>query len=282
GRKRKAREELTGAEKRQRRIEKRFGRNGVELGGEEEMRVKLESGKRRKGKPRVAGSARGRELRAAAALARFGVQKEEEMKREIEEAGSGSATETDSEDVEPKKEALDLDGSRLVDGNGNGMVKVCEDEDLDSVHVKEEMQEFQGLARIDAYSEQQPQDVGEVTPQSLDGKAVDGGRAPSVDHPTVKNEAGPSSRHPRLHNEEPPRQTTPPTRRSQDPTKACSICSMENGPSALLCAACSHVLDPSLIPGHWKCSSLACQSSQYVNAGDSGMCGVCGTRKPAG
>ncbi|KAL9118317.1 MAG: hypothetical protein Q9187_005139, partial [Circinaria calcarea] len=111
---------------------------------DEDTRVKLENGKRPKGKPRVAGSARGRELRAAAALARFGGQQEEPVKNE--KADGGSDTDSDYEDVSVKTEvATDLDGSRLVDSKGNGMVKVCEDEDGDDVHVKQEMQELQDI-----------------------------------------------------------------------------------------------------------------------------------------
>ncbi|KAL8874366.1 MAG: hypothetical protein Q9174_000265, partial [Haloplaca sp. 1 TL-2023] len=47
-------EQLTDAERKQRRIEKKFGKSGQALGGEEELRVKLEHGKKPKGKPKVA------------------------------------------------------------------------------------------------------------------------------------------------------------------------------------------------------------------------------------
>src|SRR5262249_13755908 len=67
------RQELTWKEKRDRRIEKKFGKNGQALGEDEGARMLLEIGKNGTvgGKPRVANSKRGRELRAAAALARF-------------------------------------------------------------------------------------------------------------------------------------------------------------------------------------------------------------------
>ncbi|KAI9844658.1 MAG: hypothetical protein M1838_002077 [Thelocarpon superellum] len=66
-----ARPALTYAERQQRRIARKFGTNGVALGEDQTARVAWHKGKKVKGKPRVAGSARGRELRAAAALARF-------------------------------------------------------------------------------------------------------------------------------------------------------------------------------------------------------------------
>ncbi|KAL9000663.1 MAG: hypothetical protein Q9169_000699 [Polycauliona sp. 2 TL-2023] len=144
-------EELSYAERKQRRIEKKFGVSGQQLGGEEETRVKLENGKKPKGKPRVAGSARGRELRAAAALARFGMQKEEEEVKPEEATGTSDSDGDDGsdiEDVKPEKEALDLNGSKLLDGKGRGMVKVCEDEDEDDVHVKQEMNELHDLSMI--------------------------------------------------------------------------------------------------------------------------------------
>jgi hypothetical protein len=44
--------------------------------------------------------------------------------------------------------------------------------------------------------------------------------------------------------------------------------------------ACSNVLQPSLMPDHWRCKSEACQGGSYINAGDAGRCGVCGAQKP--
>lgn len=136
----------TYAERQQRRIKRKFGVNGVALGGDDETKGKLENGKKPKGKPRVAGSMRGRELRAAAALARFEEKTEDrEQVKDEESTLSGSETESDYEDVDVKGEAFDMDGSRMRDGKGRGLVKVCEDEDQDDVHVKQEIEELQGL-----------------------------------------------------------------------------------------------------------------------------------------
>ncbi|OAA73170.1 wlm [Cordyceps fumosorosea ARSEF 2679] len=127
-RKRGAGPELSWRERRDRRIAKRFGTAGTALGADEQQKTRLEGGRRVVARPRVAGSARGRELRAAAALARFDKQKVEEE--------SGSDYEEEEEDV---TEAVDWDGKRITDGDGRAMVKVCGDE--------EEGEEDQGAAR---------------------------------------------------------------------------------------------------------------------------------------
>ena len=80
GKRRRAdRPQLTYAERQTKRIQKKFGDKGEAhvLGNDADVRTTLEKGKKVKGKPRVAGSNRGRELRAAAALARFDTPKPE-------------------------------------------------------------------------------------------------------------------------------------------------------------------------------------------------------------
>lgn len=64
------------------------------------------------------------------------------------------------------------------------------------------------------------------------------------------------------------------------PSSTCKICSLENEPTAAMCAACSHVLNPALMPNCWKCASTGCQNVGYVNPGDYGVCGLCGSTKP--
>ncbi|KAL8732726.1 MAG: hypothetical protein Q9181_003838 [Wetmoreana brouardii] len=290
-------EELTYAERKQRRIEKKFGRNGQTLGGEEETRVKLEDGKKLKGKPRVAGSARGRELRAAAALARFGAQKVEELKEEVVQT-SQSESETEDEDVKPERDALDLNGSRLLDSKGRGMVKVCEDEDQDDIHVKQEMDELHNLAGIESHQDLVSQDQrGRDNTRRTNHELTGVGPASAA----IKREGSPPapvtlSKDTTLpktlehDNSSPSALPLPPTAKSNiitPPTKpkdsieesSCPICSMTNEPSALVCIACSHVLQPRLMPGNWRCRSSICQESKYLNAGDCGRCGVCGGTK---
>ncbi|KAL8715940.1 MAG: hypothetical protein Q9220_000607 [cf. Caloplaca sp. 1 TL-2023] len=281
-------EELTWAEKRQKRIEKKFGTNGQLLGGEEETRVKLEDGKKPKGKPRVAGSARGRELRAAAALARFGAPKEEEeeeFKEEEKAAASEYGSETDLEDVKPEKEALDRNGSRLLDSKGRGMVKVCEGEDEIDIHVKQEMDELHDLAAIDFHERSRPPASPsprvlkriklepEESGEGIDSNTDTGQETPGI--PLKREESLPITATPLV-----PSSTTSTSSHADEFT--CPICSMSNEPSALVCTACAHVLQTRLMPDCWRCSSSVCEGSKYMNAGDCGVCGVCGGKRSSG
>ncbi|KAG6015287.1 hypothetical protein E4U43_005487 [Claviceps pusilla] len=150
GRKRGATEALSYQERKQRRILRKFGENGVALGADEETKVKLEKGKKIAGKPRVAGSARGRDLRAAAALARFEQQQKVEIKEDHDskngeeeeemdmmedsgsESGSQDEVEDDNEGGSSLEGALDVDGTRMLDRKGRQLVKVCEDDATDA------------------------------------------------------------------------------------------------------------------------------------------------------
>ncbi|KAL6808740.1 WLM domain-containing protein [Trichoderma camerunense] len=149
GRKRKAKPVLTYQERKEKRILKKFGKNGVALGADEEEKVKLEKGKRVLAKPRVAGSLRGRELRAAAALARFEQSKEDAKKEEGDEDTKNWDVDGDSSDYEDggadAKAAVDVDGSRMVDRHGGDMVKVCEDEDANDADARNELDQLHGL-----------------------------------------------------------------------------------------------------------------------------------------
>lgn len=273
----KTEEGLTYAERRQRRIERKFGKDGKLLGGEEEARLKLEDGKKPKGKPRVAGSARGRELRAAAALARFGAQKEEEVKKEVAPGTDSSLSENESdvEDVKPEKEALDLNGSKLLDSKGRGMVKVCDDEDQDDVHVKQEMDELHDLALIESHKEEIPQKAKESTsPKNRNEES-----SKAVPRPLKHGNASPAPSPPPGYTE--PQPTTPANHQAVAPTEPiCAVCSMVNEPSALVCIACAHVLQPQLMHENWRCRSSACEGSKYLKTGDCGICGACGAKKP--
>lgn len=278
---------LTYAERQQRRIARKFGTNGVKLGDDELTRIKLEDGKRPKGKPTVAGSARGRELRAAAALARFGDQKLEkagEVKKE--EDGSESETESDYEDLDNSKEAVDINGVRILDSKGNGMVKTCEDEDQDDVFVKQEMEELQQINSIGLHEpksltlgkktnplvhikkEEVPISMKQVSqPSPIPESQVSSKRQPLILRPPDCSFTERSHSH---------------TSNSAQRFTVCSICSLANEASVVTCLACSHVLRPENIPGHWKCDSAMCGGSQYMNGGDCGVCGVCGSRRSRG
>ncbi|KAL2883708.1 Kelch repeat-containing protein 3 [Colletotrichum sp. CLE4] len=150
GRKRKVKPKLSYKEQKERRILKKFGANGTALGADEETKVKLEGGKRTQAKPRVAGSARGRELRAAAALARFDQPKnepEEDIKNEVKDEDSGeSEYEDDPADIK-NEDAVDIDGKVIKDGKGRGMIKVCEDKNPDDQDAQNELQELQASVK---------------------------------------------------------------------------------------------------------------------------------------
>ncbi|KAI4187054.1 MAG: hypothetical protein LQ346_005557 [Caloplaca aetnensis] len=283
-------EELTWKEKKERRIERKFGRNGQTLGGEEEARVKLEKGQKVKGKPRVAGSSRGRELRAAAALARFGAQKEEEevTKEETKLDGSENGSGSDSEVAKPEQEALDIDGSKLLDSKGRGMVRICEDEDENNIHVKQEMDEIHDLgaaAQCQAPSRSQaPKARTSGKPEQTQRAMGNACQADTIldgaTKPVKREELPPAPVH---SSEKAKHQTALPSAETEHHGRirpSCTICSLTNEPSALLCVACSNVLQPRLMPGHWRCHSSVCGEGRYINAGDCGVCGVCGSRKP--
>jgi len=149
GQKRKIKPKITYKEAKERRIRKKFGENGMALGPDEATKVKLENGKRPAGKPRVAGSKRGRDLRAAAALARFEVAKKEPNIKDEDLVTDSEAESDDREDgpfvkIEPN-DAVDIDGQRLLDSDGQGLVKVCEDEDKDDDDAKDELLDFQAV-----------------------------------------------------------------------------------------------------------------------------------------
>ncbi|KAG7292538.1 hypothetical protein NEMBOFW57_002573 [Staphylotrichum longicolle] len=160
GRKRKAKKTLTYQEQKERRILKKFGANGVALGDDPETKRKLEKGKTVAAKPRVAGSARGRELRAAAALARFEQQQKVEEPKEvevIEVLDDGSETESgddyEDDDTTPGPDALDINGNKLLDSKGRGMVKVCEDGNPDDQDAQDELQELRSFGSRKPVSE---------------------------------------------------------------------------------------------------------------------------------
>lgn len=165
-RKRKAASQPSYQERKQRRIEKKFGKDGVALGEDEDVKAGLEKGKRTAAKPRVAGSKRGRELRAAAALARFDQQKPAAEKRQqevagagqgdVEEAASDSETCSEGEDEDGVSTALDIDGRDLRDSKGHRMVKVCEDEDSENHDAQRELRELQSSLASTRTTESSP------------------------------------------------------------------------------------------------------------------------------
>ncbi|KAJ9609199.1 hypothetical protein H2200_006971 [Cladophialophora chaetospira] len=349
--------ELTWKEKRDRRIEKKFGTNGVALGEDEDKRLALEINRRGPigGKPRVAQSARGRELRAAAALARFDTNK-----REVDlllEAGKNddSDDEDDYEDLDAGLEdARDATGRKILDGRGHGMIRVCEDEGLNGADRQHEIHEMHTLERY--FNSFRLGHEGYESTGMRAGQATPAGKSATPPHRTERElssdtsksnqspRASPGKQQPRAstpaaqsavpsqlpfsgssfgkndaqsaRNLRKTRKTTPaspdtnvgkPTSMSLTPAKSasssprpattpvpdstvrsprptticCPICSLENPRLNATCLACCHVMDSRKDPRAWSCQSEACRSSGtgYLNAGDVGICGVCGVRR---
>lgn len=155
--------QLSYAERKQRRIAKKFGVNGQALGADEYARFGLDQGRHRPSKPRVAGSKRGRELRAAAALARFDKPKVEDIVPK-QEPVSDEDFETDSDEEEPS-----LTGE--WDDN-NDVVKVCENEDLGDEEARHEMDE---LNEID-----QPQSTANTGRRGKNPRTIADKSSPSI------------------------------------------------------------------------------------------------------
>ena len=306
GRKRKIKPKITYKEAKERRIKKKFGTNGVALGADVAMKQRLEKGKKPAGKPRIAGSIRGRELRAAAALARFETQEEPQLKDDdlVTDSGTDSDTESDIFVKTESQDAIDINGSRLLDVNGLPLFKVCEDEDNDDEHEMNELlelQDYDGKASrsrpwkrpakpppeiLQSFKLFEPlkkaqnlSKSGQSTPatnssqkkiaptkvEDVPATSEDGGEYTGIER-TIKDSLSKNA-------------TTATEPRLSLTEGSCSVCSMENESTTLTCVACSNVLKPEFIPNVWRCSGSSCKGSKYINAGDAGVCGVCGTRK---
>ncbi|KAI1357054.1 WLM domain-containing protein [Xylaria sp. FL0043] len=265
GRKRRPKKQLSYQEQKERRILKKFGANGVALGEDEEIKTELEKGKKPKGKPRVAGSKRGRELRAAAALARFDQQKQvDKVKREEDidedETVSDSGSEATSD--------YDDDAPSIVDKEGRRLIKVCEDENPADGDAQNEMRELASASRIKRERSRSPtifkSEIDEPLLHDIESRPATSRHQSSA--------AGESSRNSLI--------SPKPEVETNTATGDCPICSFRNMPSSTICGACSHVLAPSKV-AFWRCKNKSCQGSMYLNPEDSGFCGVCGERKGA-
>ncbi|KAI1757043.1 WLM domain-containing protein [Xylaria castorea] len=257
GRKRRSKKQLSYQEQKERRILKKFGANGVALGEDEEIKTELEKGKKPKGKPRVAVSKRGRELRAAAALARFDQQKKVDK---VKEEADIDENETASDSGSDAMSDYDPSGPSIVDNEGRRLIKVCEDEDTADGDAQNEMRELASASRIKRNRSRSPTVI-----------------KPGIDEPPlhrIEDILAASKRKTSSAPEIPTNGTINMKSEAED----CPICSFRNEPSATICDACSHVLAPSKV-SFWRCRSSVCQGGIYLNPGDSGICGICGERK---
>jgi DNA-dependent metalloprotease WSS1 len=312
---------VTYAERQQKRIAKKFGIHGEgqSLGEDDLVRGALEQGgKRHYGKPRVANSKRGRELRASAALARFEAAKNQQEKTPelIEDDGS----ETESEDeLDEFADGLNIFETleKIKDQQGRDLYKVCGDEGEQDEGGENEMEDLRRMGAApskhpkagetksksaqkddsetesetnqcpppvhknatkrrktattshdDSETESEVEEVASVRPGNRskpNGRMVETASSHSI--------VLPSSGITYLDKATPAAPATSPS--------GCPICSLENEPDSVTCMACAHVLKPSLMRNHWRCTSEACKGSKYLNAGDVGRCGICGSQKPA-
>ncbi|CAK7242557.1 MAG: hypothetical protein STHCBS139747_004052 [Sporothrix thermara] len=271
--------------------------------------------KRLAAKPRVAKSKRGRDLRAAAALARFeqnqaeAAKEEQSAKDEIEEIKREEEEVIDSEDDDVEYEeyeddpdqpalvgpdAVDIDGTALLDGQGGGMVRVCESEGTeDSPDAKRELRE---LLQTSSWAARPPEEeklkpaakkasvpvsVPTATQAPRSSAASIPGRRPIDSHKPTS--ACPSEKFPRKETvKDEQREVSLSQIPLAPPDTNCPICSFANDPLSITCTVCSHVLQADAVPGAWHCRSSACRASEgvrFLNAGDCGVCGVCGQRK---
>lgn len=294
------RERLSYAETKRRRIERKFG-----MAGEGKSLVADVDTADRKPKPRVAQSKRGRELRAAAALARF--EKVEDKKEETKEADRDEEGVTNSESEDEK--AVNV-------GGGKFMVAVSGEQD-----GKEEMDEMDreligllggGACGSGSKQPAKPRatSAGQPTARS---KAVVNHHTPIIDLSSDTEEARQtqsSSPSPSISNiRQPPADplrakrskhtpaqpgtnifptassaATPPPPVTSRPTvsadspQTCPVCSCTNRAGAATCLACMNVLLDRDDLATWKCCNVSCPP-RYRNSKDVVFCGTCGERR---
>jgi hypothetical protein len=304
---------MTYAERQQKRIAKKFGKHGDghDLGEDELVRGALEQGKRRYGKPRVANSKRGRELRANAALARLEAAKHQQQTADPQgdddsETESGSESDDEYGDSLPILEKL----GEITDQDGHHFFKIDEDvEDDGGACAQDELRELQLLASDDPKNTRK--DKGGTS--TLSGGDKNGMKRLYEDSETDSepDENDVSTRQPKCSNVEntnapPTKALAPPSTLAQNteadqgsgtgvsdasgqdqdsqpatPPTGCPVCTMENNPDSPTCVACGNVLKPIVVRNHWRCKSEQCKGSKYINVGDAGVCALCGARKPA-
>ncbi|TQS34404.1 hypothetical protein Golomagni_05214 [Golovinomyces magnicellulatus] len=278
-RKRKSRPKLTSKEREQQRVKKKFGTNGTILGANTEIKLQLEK-KKIPGKPRVAKSIRGRDLRAAAALSRFETKKEEQQ-IEHNVIITDDEDQSDSEnifDISLKHEdALDINGHKMLDMKGQGMVKVCEDENQDNIDSKEELMELLKFSNENNSSitetEKSNKSLNTTAAKKLNQTSPKNGE--TGENFTVKGKKKQKISRP----QEEEKLQIKRNQESQGNPFSCSACSFINCDGSITCMVCSNVLISHLDPNSWKCHRPTCKKNLYLNAGDVTFCGLCNLRK---
>ena len=297
GRKRKGGKEkpkLSYAERQQKRISRKFGKHGEgnTVGEDLYAKERLEKGRQTSAKPKVANSKRGRELRAAAALARFDqaktIVKEEEPDTVIEDDSTESETESEGGDDEPQ--LMDGNDKAVLDRKGHPLFKVCDDEDMRDEDARRELDELLDLNEtpktsrpVTAHPATKTSDTSRPMKRPATTQKEESVTKRQKSSVQVKSEpvsaplTGPlapnkSSSVPV--SASPTKQTASTTTHGQ--LQTCLICSLVNESDAATCLACANVLDANKVSGTWRCTNQQCAASGYLNAGDAGVCGICG------
>ncbi|PVI07040.1 WLM-domain-containing protein [Periconia macrospinosa] len=273
-----AKDTLSYAEKKQRRILKKFGAGGQALGADDSVKVKLEGGTTKKSKPRVAGSARGRDLRAAAALARFEAAAKENASVKEETPSDSESGDDYEEDTD--QAAIDVDGKEMTDEKGRSLIRICDEEDDKDDNAQREMLEIQELEKSKATTATTGNSRSAPSPNLIKTEAAS---SPRITEQSASKHASTS----KISERAPAQNLVSKSRaklgaRNQLPvptTLTCNVCSLVNELGSVTCMACSNVLNPNMVPEHWKCSSAACEGSQFINSGDAGRCGACGAAR---
>lgn len=327
---RKRKPQLSSAEQRERCILKKFGEGGITLGDDELTRRALEK-KRVQGKPRVAQSKRGRELRAAAVAARLGQAAGASSGGSsritdytggvVQEPTSDSAwDDVRDEDIKPdvtigdihfiKQEEADDDFDMHDDfsdldcaayGDGGPVAPEAPDEwaflemkeeaDIETAsELISDVASKRATREAEAVAPKAPLCLGDNMTHSNSETASEATasvnqpqttQATTITPANLRPPTSPSPATPPIILRHPSTTPTLPALKSYSTVppitqQVCSICSLDNTPDAATCSACAHVLQPSLIPNHWRCGGETCIGSAYVNAGDAGLCGLCG------
>lgn len=293
---------LTYAERQQKRISRKFGKHGEGnvVGEDLYAKERLEKGRQTSAKPKVANSKRGRELRAAAALARFDkaktVTKEESSRiAVIEDTTEDDSTEseTESEGEGDQPQLVDNNDNAVLDAKGYPLFKVCDDEDMRDEDARRELAELRGLDSTSkaqsgngsAAIQTSSTDTTRATKRPVNDDRDEPAMIKKKQKPSAQAQpAKPSSKlsTPSAQSVRPPPMPTskpPVSENSLGGLRTCRVCSLENEPDAATCMACANVLDERKVTDTWPCSNQDCQTSGYLNAGDAGVCGICGRAK---
>lgn len=276
-RKRKSKPKMTYKEREERRIKKKFGTNGNILCANQEAKSQQDTKNRRLGKPRVAASQRGRELRAAAALARF-QENSKEVNIKDEDSDTDCVYISDREEEiglnSDTKDAIDINGQPILDRKGQGMINVCKDENRDDCGLKQELQDVLSLYNHSYKSlKNTPNHSTFSVPKTIIEKST-------MDCTEKKDLFLKATETHSLDNSERRKDLVSfATDNITLDNRACSTCSFINSINSLTCSICLNVLRPDFDPESWTCERSTCKDKPYKNASDVVFCGICASRK---